>query len=190
MKQYVEYFRNGIAFDKAPCQTLAEVIEYANYCHRDQKRKYTDDPYIVHPVNVMMATSIVFPDRYDLHKVAVLHDVIEDTPATYNEVLAMCGDLIAKQVIMLTDFFTKENFPNMNRAERKMAEARRLSDCPGEIQTIKLLDMIDNTRSIMRYGKGFADVYLKEKRQLVEMLTAGNEEVRQKAIDTLVSYGY
>src|SRR3546814_14199201 len=67
-----------------------------------------------------------------------------------------------------------DQFHEGNRAARKSAEAVRLSSVSRDAQTIKLADFISNTRSILRHDPGFAKVYLKEKAQVLAVMTSGD----------------
>lgn len=69
----------------------------------------------------------------------------------------------------------------MNRAERKRKEAIRLSYCNHEIQTIKYCDFIDNTSTIALYDKGFAKVYLAEKRYALSIMKSGDKKAYDMA---------
>src|SRR3546814_13925981 len=77
---------------------------------------------------------------------ALLHDTIEDTSVTQEDINREFGPTIAKLVMELTD-----QCHEGNRAARKSAEAVRLSSVSRDAQTIKLADFISNTRSILRH---------------------------------------
>src|SRR3546814_10065938 len=102
---------------------------------------------------------------------ALLHDTIEDTSVTQEDINREFGPTIAKLVMELTD-----QCHEGNRAARKSAEAVRLSSVSRDAQTIKLADFISNTRSILRHDPGFAKVYLKEKAQVLAVMTSRSEE--------------
>jgi hypothetical protein len=53
---------------------------------------------------------------------------------------------------------------------------------PAEAQTIKLCDLISNTRSIVAHDEKFAKVYLAEKRELLEVMTKADPRLRERAI--------
>ena len=59
------------------------VEEFARYAHRGQKRKYSDQDYITHPIEVASRVQDRF---YDMNMVAaaLLHDVLEDTDVTHD----------------------------------------------------------------------------------------------------------
>jgi (p)ppGpp synthase/HD superfamily hydrolase len=170
---------------------LERIKEYADRAHGDQMRKYVNDRYIVHPIRVMK-TCLLYSDDIAVHGAALLHDVLEDTPITKDELFAFLVTVLnvddatrtLKLVEELTDIYTKENFPGVNRRNRKLSEAERLSNVSPDAQTIKYADIIDNA-DITYNDPNFAQVYLRECGQLLALMDAGNEELRDKAIQRL-----
>jgi len=141
---------------------IQHATVFATQAHAGQKRKYTGDDYIVHPIAV---AELVAENGGTENQImaAVLHDTIEDTYVTYEDVLANFGKEVADLVYELTDQFTTEAYPDNNRAQRKVWEADRLARVSIEAKLIKLCDMIDNTSTIVEHDPGFAKVYLGEK---------------------------
>lgn len=152
--------------------------EYAKRAHESigQTRKYTGQPYIVHPAAVVALVRTV-PHTEEMLCAAWLHDVVEDTPFTLLQVAEEFDWTIAGYVACLTDPVA----PGVNRAGRKALARMRMSDAPAKAQTIKLADLIDNTRDIVKHDPKFAVTYLKEKRLLLEAMTRGDETLRQQA---------
>ena len=77
------------------------------------------------------------------------------------------GWKIFKLVVELTDVTKPEDG---NRATRKAIEAKRLGMASKEAQTIKLADLIDNTKTIFKHDPKFAKVYKQEKIALLEAM--------------------
>lgn len=140
-----------------------------------QTRKYTGEPYIVHPIEVMMLVR-AHDGSEAMQAAALLHDVVEDTTQTLADVFNAFGASVANLVDELT-----EPKRDGNRATRKAAEVERLSKISGCGQTIKLADLISNTRSIVQHDPGFAKVYLREKAALLDVLTKGNPALLEMA---------
>ncbi|HEU4556056.1 MAG TPA: HD domain-containing protein [Chitinophaga sp.] len=171
---------------------LEQVRDFADRAHGEQTRKYTPDRYIVHPVRVMALCRSYTADVTVL-SAALLHDVLEDTPVTketiYNFLLPIMGDGNAVKTIelveALTDVYVKASYPHMNRRARKAREAERLAHTPTEAQTIKYADIIDNSTEIAQQDPSFAKVFLHEAQQLLRVMTAGNPQLRQQAVDTV-----
>lgn len=135
-----------------------------------QVRKYTGEPYINHPAAVVALLRTV-PHTEEMLAAAWLHDTVEDTAATIEEVRIEFGDEVAELVGWLTDVSTKEDG---NRAARKAIDREHTAAAPPAAKTIKLADLIDNSRSILTLDPDFARVYLREKERLLAFLTEGD----------------
>lgn len=168
---------------------LKQVENFAAEAHRGQKRKYNDDPYIVHPVRVMKLCSRHTQDLPAL-AAALLHDVLEDTAVTEGEMSQFLSDTMpeteAKRtlqlVLELTDVYVKENYPSLNRKTRKAKELERLVGTSADSQTVKYADIIDNSNEIVNQDAEFARVYLLECKTLLKKLDAGNKELYAEAL--------
>lgn len=168
-------------------QSLEEQARrYATKAHAaaGQRRKYTDEPYIVHPAAVVELVRSV-TDNEAMLAAAWLHDTVEDTPSTLNDIISHFGEEVAELVEMLTDSHPPDA---KNRAARKVAHFRHTALASADAQTIKLADIIDNTRSIIHFDAHFARVYLVEKRVQISLLTAGNSTLWQQA-STIIEQG-
>jgi (p)ppGpp synthase/HD superfamily hydrolase len=147
--------------------------------HCGQKRKYTYEPYTVHLDAV--ADLVAKAGASDvLVAAAYLHDTLEDTETTLGELEREFGGDIASLVLELTDVYVS-GAGHGNRATRKAKEAFRLATVSPAAQTIKLADLIDNTKSIVERDPNFAKVYLREKAELLKVLTKGDRRLRAKA---------
>jgi (p)ppGpp synthase/HD superfamily hydrolase len=145
---------------------VLNAINYATIMHGDQKRKYTNEPYMVHCLEV---AKIIAERGFDEDMIcaAVLHDTLEDTKATYVNIVDSVGSEVAEMVRLLTNV----NHSFGNRAARKAMDFHRISQAPVSVQNIKIADLISNTRTIVEYDSEFAKLYLKEKRELLTMLS-------------------
>ena len=96
---------------------ITEAAEYARTAHEsiDQRRKYTNAPYIVHPQAVAETVSSVSDDPATI-AAAWLHHVVEDTPVTLKQVKAKFGVEIARLVSDVTNASTAADG---NRVKRK-----------------------------------------------------------------------
>lgn len=156
----------------------AQVYAMAAHAAVGQKRKYTGEPYIVHPAEVAKIVAGVPGSTPDMVAAAWLHDVVEDTGCTYTDIHMAFGPEIAALVGWLTDVSKPEDG---NRAIRKAIDREHTAKAPAEAQTIKLADLISNSRSIMEYDPQFAKVYLEEKRMLLEVMTKGDRGLHAMA---------
>lgn len=155
----------------------ARVFATAAHAAAAQLRKYTNEPYIVHPRDVARIVGTV-PHSYEMLAAAWLHDVVEDTGVTIEIIKAEFGSDVADLVGWLTDVSRPEQG---NRATRKAIDRAHTAMAPAEAQTIKLADLISNCTSIKEHDADFAKVYFEEKRLLLEVLTKGDRELLEKA---------
>jgi hypothetical protein len=72
-----------------------------------------------------------------------------------------------------------------NRAVRKAIDREHTARAPAGAQTVKLADLIANTRSIVKHDVAFARTYLAEKRLLLEVLTRGDAVLMAEARATV-----
>lgn len=161
-------------FSQPRIVVIARAFAIAAHAAVGQRRKYTGEPYHVHPERVAEWVRSAGGDD-NMIAAAWLHDVVEDTQVTLEFIEREFGSDIAELVDWLTDSQTPNDG---NRATRKSNEAERLGRSPARAQTIKLADLIDNTSSIVTYDPGFARVYLREKEALLEKLRDGDRQLR------------
>lgn len=173
-------------------EILNQVKEYADTSHGTQVRKYTGERYIAHPMRVMETVRGYCSDLPVL-AASLLHDVLEDTPVTANELEVdlskfMGPDDVRKTtqiVIELTDIFVKKHYPRVNRKSRKEKEALRLSSVSAEAQTVKYADIIDNVVDIVKQDADFAKIFVKEAKSMLMMMEAGDPRLREKALSVV-----
>lgn len=169
--------------NKAGETQLAKALVFAAKAHGDQRRKYTGESYIVHPIEVMgiLVDHGITDDN--VLAAALLHDVVEDTPVG-PDTLAMEG--FNQQVIGLVLEVTDVSRPqDGNRALRKGRDRDHLEIASSDGQNIKLADLISNTTSIVQHDPGFAKVYLEEKADLLTVLTRGLAPLYKQACSLL-----
>ena len=146
--------------------TLARVYATAAHAAVGQMRKYTDEPYIVHPIRV---GDIVdkFGGTDEMISAAYLHDVVEDTGVSIEDILDMFGSVVAVIVDGLTDVSKPEDG---NRAVRKAMDRQHSADATWAVQFVKCADIIDNAADIGENDPSFNVVYRKEMAALLEVL--------------------
>ena len=153
------------------------VLDFATKAHGTQLRKYTNDPYIIHPIAVAKMVKDMGGDDNMVYA-ALLHDVLEDTDVTHSQLrtflfqnfdVADATDILSL-VVDLTDVFTKDSFPQQNRKLRKTNEAKRLGVVSDRAKLIKVADIKHNAESITMYDPKFAKVFLAEKDVLLQYM--------------------
>ena len=146
-----------------------DAVAFASMAHAGQVRKYTGDPYIVHPIAGAKAVQELGGDDA-MVEAALLHDVVEDTDIEPIDVTLAFGEDVSILVVELTNIFTKERFPQLSRAERKARECDRLSRISDRAKLIKRCDIAHNAGSIIAHDPQFATVWLPEAAALMEVL--------------------
>jgi len=155
--------------------------------HGDQKRKYTNEPYIVHPIAVAAlirkhCKNYTRSAKEHMLAVALMHDVLEDTDYTVNDMMSEYGKVITLMVLGLTD----PSRPSDGiREARKNIDRIHTSNQPLHVKTIKLADLIDNTSTILQYDMDFAKVYIKEKELLMTVLKDGHSVLYNLAMNQI-----
>lgn len=153
--------------------------------HAQQVRKYTGEPYFRHCVEVAELVCKAPGVRPEVIAAALLHDTLEDTDVGEAGLRSRLG-LNGARVVSLVKQVTDVSRPHDgNRAVRKAKDLAHLKRATPWGQTIKYADMISNTRSIAEHDRGFARVYLPEKRAILEALVSGDRGLRRQAMDVL-----
>ena len=143
---------------------ITQAYEFADQYHKGQVRKYTGEPYIYHPLSVARILSHYTGDENQIIA-ALLHDVVEDTAATFNDVRDNFGTEVYELVWWLTE---DERGPRSRREHRKHLSIR-FADAPAAAKNVKLADIMDNISSIVEHDPDF---YFGTYRQEIRMLLA------------------
>jgi guanosine-3',5'-bis(diphosphate) 3'-pyrophosphohydrolase len=181
--------RGVYLFEQLMNEILEKVKTFADRAHGDQRRKYSSERYIFHPMRVMESCRDYTDDDAVL-AAALLHDVLEDTKVTREEMLEFLQSIMPAAtatrtfdlVVELTDVYTKKNYPGLNRRARKLKEADRLSKISADAQTVKYADIIDNVTNIFVNDPDFAVVFIQEGRTALRKMEKGDQELFDKAM--------
>jgi len=124
-------------------QIVFEALDFASQCHRGTYRKGTQIPYIVHPTSmVRYLARLEAPE--ELTAAAALHDVVEDTEATLEDIRQRFGPRIAELVEGAS-----EKDKSLSWRERKVATIDHARDTDDtELLVLKCIDKLDNLRDI------------------------------------------
>ena len=160
------------------------AYKVANFAHKKQLRMYTGEPYFNHCVGVYNIVSTV-TESSRIRAAALLHDIVEDTVWSIWDVYSAFGGPIAELVRDVTDVSRKELG---DRAYRKEIDMHFLARAHPDAQTIKLADLIHNSKSILQYAPTFAKTYMREKRDLLAVLKFGNADLHVKASKIVDDY--
>lgn len=131
--------------DKGETARLIKAIAFASHKHRDHRRKDAPaSPYINHPIaltDLLVNVGQVFDN--EVLCAAVLHDTIEDTDTTADELKREFGAKIAHIVVEVTDDKT------LPKAERKQHQIDHAPHASPQAKLVKLADKICNLRDIV-----------------------------------------
>jgi guanosine-3',5'-bis(diphosphate) 3'-pyrophosphohydrolase len=149
---------------------IEAAIIFATEAHRGQLRKDGVTPYIVHPLGV--AESVRRAGGSEAQYIAaLLHDTVEDCDVHLGDISINFGAEVAVLVASLTNVYTKEAFPDLNREARKKLEDERIAKISDEAKLVKLCDIAYNINDLEGMG-GFKHRLLKEKKATVEAIIA------------------
>jgi (p)ppGpp synthase/HD superfamily hydrolase len=172
--------------DSADRTALRRALAFARARHGDQRRRGSETPYWVHLVRVAMELSQWGVRRPEVLQAALLHDTVEDTITTIDEIRVGFGEEVAD----LVDWMTAPD-----RADDLRDYYERLqAAAPFDVQLLKLADRVDNLRSIqalvMRTGdryRRWAGTYLGRTVWQVLPLAAAAPSVARVALVTAMA---
>jgi len=144
----------------------AEIFATQAHALVEQKRKYTGEDYIVHPIRVAKIVE-QFGGSDDQIAAAYLHDVVEDTDVDILDVRMEFGNDIGEIVDGLTDVSQPSDG---NRKLRKAMDRAHSADASAEAQFVKCADIIDNSADISANDPNFSKVYKQEMLELLAVM--------------------
>ncbi len=147
--------------------------EFATVAHQSQTRKYSGRPYIEHPLAVARMVARFDHDE-DMIIAALLHDTVEDTSVTIWEIECVFGAGVMALVSDLTDVSCSTDG---NRVARKQKDLLHIAAAQPRAKTIKLMDLVHNSVSIVRHDIGFAAVFLDEMAKMLDVLQDASDPV-------------
>ena len=173
---------------------MMQAQMYASAAHAaiGQKRKYSGEPYINHPGRVVGILRACQYFDINMLSAAWMHDVVEDTNVTLDDIRLFFNDEITNLVSELTN---TSKLSEGNRAKRKEMDKQRISSCSYIAKTIKLADIYDNCRSFINdsiiypEAKDFGKIWVKEKIDLMTVLTDSDEKLYNETMRLLTNNG-
>jgi (p)ppGpp synthase/HD superfamily hydrolase len=145
---------------------IARAAEYARKAHYGQVRKWTGEPYFHHVAEVADLCKQFRLDE-EIQAAAYLHDTIEDCGKTFFDLNNEFGERIASLVLQVSDRSRPEDGTRYVR--KQLIDCQYLKGAEPDAQSLKCCDLISNTKDVAKNSKGFALVYLPEKRRLLEV---------------------
>ena len=127
-------------------EVIQRAYEYADEKHKNQLRK-SGEPYIIHPLAVAAIVAEIGLDT-DAITAALLHDCLEDTDASFEEISRMFGETVANLVEGVTKL-TRVQYSTME--EQQMENLRKMFMAMSKdirVILIKIADRLHNTRTL------------------------------------------
>ncbi|XP_045613030.1 guanosine-3',5'-bis(diphosphate) 3'-pyrophosphohydrolase MESH1 [Procambarus clarkii] len=129
----------------SPTAAIIKCVNFAAVKHKDQKRKDPErTPYINHPIGVAYLLVEGGVENLDVLQAALLHDTVEDTQTTLEEILNEFGPEVAGIVAEVTDNKT------LDKQERKRLQIVKAATASNEAKLVKLADKLYNLRDLDR----------------------------------------
>jgi (p)ppGpp synthase/HD superfamily hydrolase len=154
---------------------------FAMKAHGDQKR-IGGEKYINHPFRVAKRTEKLFPQDEPLVLAAMLHDVLEDTDVDGDWMSDMFGLVVTKYVKYLTNTPKVEG---INRQQRFINDMTFIKFAPEGLESVKLIDRLDNLSDVSVLKRSFLKVYYQESHLMLDMLDRANSDLREELFETL-----
>lgn len=126
---------------------LDKAISYAVAAHAGTERRGKGFPYIIHPLEALTIVSSLTTDQ-ELLAAAVLHDVVEDTDCTLEQIRDEFGDRVAEIVESESDPKEDSSSPKASWRERKIAGLERLTYASMDSKIVAMGDKLSNMRTI------------------------------------------
>lgn len=167
-----------------------EAYLYASDKHKSQKRSGTDIPYFNHCLNVREFVLQFIEqqpngayDKVFAENVALLHDVLEDTNATFGEIAKKFGSEIADAVKALTKNKQLDEDQQLLDSLQRIAKQRK------EVALVKMADRIDNLSALNPvWDKDRAIWYVNQSLLIVDKLQQKDERMTNLLIEQIEKY--
>ena len=128
---------------------LDRAIIFAVKAHHNTERRGKGFPYIVHPIEAVEIVATITPDQ-ELLAAAALHDTVEDTDVTVEQLRAEFGERIASLVASESDEMPEGVSEEDSWHDRKQAAINRLEAASHDAKIVALGDKLSNMRAIAR----------------------------------------
>lgn len=130
-------------------ELLDRAILFAVKAHAGTERRGKGFPYIVHPMEAMEIVATISPDQ-ELLAAAALHDTVEDTVVTVDQIREEFGERVAGLVASESDVMIQGLSEEDSWRARKQAAIDRLAAAPRDAKIVALGDKLSNMRAIAR----------------------------------------
>ena len=147
---------------------LQKALDFVKERHKDQKRKFTDKPYLEHlEATTNLLWSVDESAETDVFIAALLHDVMEDTETEFKEIDQLFGHIVMDLVKELTSDKEKQN-----TVGKSIYLTEKINKMSETAFTIKLCDRLSNVMDLndINIPQNFIEHYTKETRYIIKHL--------------------
>jgi len=169
----------SILQEMANLQMIKKAEEFATKKHEGQIRK-DGRPYIVHPKAVAELVKTYGGDAEQI-STGWLHDTLEDTKTTYEELVQEFNQIIADYVHYLT------NPKDLDKSKKSEFIIKKLNTMPLDVVMIKLCDRLDNVSDFKTADPNFVRSYKQETQKVLDGLDRNFTSQQQKIIAQIQS---
>ena len=119
------------------------AVKFAVEAHQGTERRGKGYPYIIHPMEAASIVSTITNDQ-ELLAAAILHDTVEDTEVTFEQIREQFGNRVAE----LVQHETAPSDESLTWREKKTAQLNQLANAPFDSKVVALGDKLSNMRGI------------------------------------------
>ena len=147
---------------------VTKAVNFATKAHEGQKRKFSGDDYITHPLKVALLVG-AYTDSKTVIIASVLHDVVEDTDKTFEDIEYKFGSRVKDIVFGLT-----KTYNDGDKYEAKVvSELKRFEDINDpDILLVKAADIYSNLTDYKKAPKSFLKKFVDSKKRLLAVIEA------------------
>jgi len=156
--------------------------QFAKQKHSRQKRKFTGEPYIGHPENVFNVLAQI-TDDVNVLAAGLLHDTIEDTETTYEDIKLKFNQKIADLVLELTS--DRDQIRLLGKEQYLVQKMSSMSD---RAFIIKLVDRMDNLKDLDKTDCDFTKKYVEETEFILKNLKRKLDKHEEALVTQIQKY--
>lgn len=168
---------------------IEDVMMYASIAHKDQKMMEPEVPYLTHVFGVFLNVVEAYyngNEKFDLDyalKVAILHDTIEDTSLTYENIKEKYGKDIADGVLALS------KNKKIKKEDQIIDSIERIKKCRIEVQIVKMADRTYNMRCRPSlWNEQRCLNYINEAKYILKELGESSKYLKEKLSKNISNY--
>ena len=155
-----EHLKGDMAVTEEGMTMIDRALSFASVAHDGQRRKGSGIPYIVHCIETASVVAGLTNDP-EIIAAGLLHDIIEDTKYSYEDINKEFGKRVADLVKSETEEKMRDKPPESTWKERKLKALEHFKSMPSEAKMIALGDKLSNIRmSVKTYDDKGDDMWL------------------------------